>query len=334
MDKDTEKNVVLSVENITKIYKNHPDIIDRFVSIFTKKSKYYELSAVSDLSFKIYEGETLGIVGESGCGKSTIGRILAGVIEQSSGDYNFRGQDSATIKKDGATSLRIQMIMQDPASAMNPRKKVLDIIGEAPLYHKLVTKEDYRNYVNSYLEKTGLKGDMIDRYPHMFSGGQKQRINIARALALQPEFLICDESVAALDVSIQAQIINLLQDLKDRLNLTMVFISHDLSVVKYICNRTLIMYLGKAVEVGDTEEIFNDPYHPYTQILLETAPKIHDYNVEFKQIVGEIPSPINPPSGCHFHPRCPHAMQCCKEQAPPMLETNGRKVACFYVNKP
>jgi peptide/nickel transport system ATP-binding protein len=287
--------------------------------------------AVDDVSMSIDKGEVLGLVGESGCGKSTLGRMVAGIASPSGGKVLFNGQNIATLPPDKAkaASLKVQMIFQDPYASLNPRLRVADIVGEAPLVHGMVSRADYDDYLDAQLRQAGLDPAFKRRFPHQFSGGQRQRVGIARALAVQPEFLVCDEAVAALDVSIQAQILNLFMDLRARLNLTYLFISHDLGVVEHLSDRVAIMYLGRLVETAPTEEIFTRANHPYTQALLAEVPRIDSRKRRFTAPSGEIPSPLNPPSGCHFHPRCPHAMPRCSVEVPePRQIAPGHRSAC------
>ena len=276
-------------------------------------------------------GEVVGLVGESGCGKSTLGRVVAGVHEASDGELYFEGQalSAMTAEQRHAANLAVQMIFQDPMSSLNPRMCVLDIVGEAPRVHGMVSAAELEDYVAQTLLKVGLDPSYRSRYPHQFSGGQRARIGIARALAVQPRFLVCDESVAALDVSIQAQVLNLFMDLRKDLNLTYLFISHDLAVVRHISDRVVIMYLGRVVESAPVAQIFSAPRHPYTQALLANVPSILNRHQRFAPLKGEIPSPLNPPTGCHFHPRCPHAGPRCKSESPSLVETDtGHHTAC------
>jgi oligopeptide transport system ATP-binding protein len=296
------------------------------------------VKAVDGISFDIKKGETLGLVGESGCGKTTTGRCILQLENPTGGEIMFDGRDLNKLSKADMRPLRqrIQVIFQDPYSSLNPRMKIGEIISEPMMVHKVITDSGARDRrVRELLEKCGLPGKFADRYPHEMSGGQRQRVGIARALAVEPDFIICDEAVSALDVSIQAQVINLLEDLREEFGLTYLFISHDLSVVHHLCNRVAVMYLGNMVELAETEELFSNPMHPYTQALLEAVP-IPDPTVEqareHKIIKGEIPSPINPPSGCVFHPRCPIAVDSCKQTFPDFREVKpGHWVACSEV---
>ena len=286
--------------------------------------------AVDAVDLHVRRGEVLGLVGESGCGKSTLGRMIAGIHAPTAGQVMFEGRDIATLPAVSAkqAKLKIQMIFQDPYGSLNPRMRVADIVGEAPRVHRLIT-DDTDAYVDAQLQRAGLDPTYRRRYPHQFSGGQRQRIGIARALAVQPDFLVCDEAVAALDVSIQAQIINLFMDLREQLNLTYLFISHDLGVVEHISDRVAIMYLGRIVEEATTDDVFRRPNHPYTQALLAEVPRIETRRRIFSAIEGELPSPLNPPTGCHFHPRCPHAMPRCAAEMPPLREiAPGHRSAC------
>jgi len=287
--------------------------------------------AVDSVDLKVFPGEVVGLVGESGCGKSTLGRIVAGILKPSSGSVHYRGRDTTALHgaEARAATLAIQMIFQDPFASLNPRLRVRDIIGEAPLYHGLVERDALDRYVADTMRRVGLDPSLRRRYPHQFSGGQRQRIGIARALAVKPEFIVCDEAVAALDVSIQAQVLNLFMKLREEFNLTYLFISHDLGVVRHLSDRVAIMYLGRVVEEGPAEALFEQPNHPYTVALLAEIPRLDTRRRDFAPIKGEIPSPLNPPSGCHFHPRCPHAMERCRVEAPVLKEiAPGRRSAC------
>jgi len=287
--------------------------------------------AVDNVDLAIYAGEVVGLVGESGCGKSTLGRMVAGIMPPSDGKVLWQGKDITTLPPNEARAakLKVQMIFQDPYASLNPRLRVAEIVGEAPRVHGMIPRGEFDKYVDAQLRRAGLDPAYKRRYPHQFSGGQRQRIGIARALAVQPEFLVCDEAVAALDVSIQAQILNLFMDLRAELNLTYLFISHDLGVVEHLSDRVMIMYLGRIVEAAPAEEIFLRPNHPYTQALLAEVPRIDLRKREFTAISGEIPSPLAPPPGCHFHPRCPHVMPICRVVAPQLREVAaGHRSAC------
>jgi len=297
------------------------------------------LRAVDDVSLSIKAGETLGLVGESGCGKSTLGRLLLRLIEPTGGSIRFDGQE---ITRLGPHAMRphrraMQIVFQDPYGALNPRMMVEDIIMEPLLIHGAKPDAESRRLVGEMLKLVGLPARARDRFPHEFSGGQRQRVGIARALVLRPRFLVCDEPVSALDVSVQAQIVNLLQDLQKEMGLTYLFIAHDLSVVKHISDRVAVMYLGKVVEVADKRAIYTDPQHPYTQALIGAVPVLNPRargRGRRARITGDIPSALNPPSGCRFHTRCPHVMPICREQTPELLDTtSGHGVACHLMTQ-
>lgn len=323
--------------NVSKRFQQNTDFAERAAIALGAMSAPPVVHALDGVDFEIKRGEVVGLVGESGCGKSTLGRIMAGMLSPTEGAVLRFGEDIATLKgrKKREMRLRTQIIFQDPMSSLNPRRRVGDIIGEAPRFHGLSDKAGQAKLVSDLLETVGLQPDMAQRFPHQFSGGQRQRIGIARALAVNPDFLVCDESIAALDVSIQAQIINLFMELRERLNLTLLFISHDLSVVQHISNRVVIMYLGRVVESASVDQIFETPNHPYTRALLDEIPRIDRRNRRFSTIRGEIPSPINPPTGCHFHPRCPHAFDRCRVERPSLRSVqSGHKSACHLNDLP
>jgi oligopeptide/dipeptide ABC transporter ATP-binding protein len=300
--------------------------------VFGKTSSV--VHAVDDVSLVVHDRETMACVGESGCGKSTLGRLLIRLIEPTSGSVSFDGQD---ILKLGRKALRarkrdMQIIFQDPYASLDPRMKIEDIVGEPLETHGIAYGKKKREAVAELLSLVGLEASFARRYPHMFSGGQRQRIGIARAFALNPKFIVCDEPVSALDVSIQAQVINLLKDLQERKNLTYFFISHDLNVVRHISDSVVVMFLGKMVESGPTREVYAHPRHPYTMFLISASPvpDPHARVLEKPVLQGEIPSPVNPPSGCRFRTRCPYAKRVCAETEPPLVESGGRKVACHF----
>jgi len=290
------------------------------------------LKAVDDVSFELYKGEILGIVGESGCGKSTLGKTILRLHEKTDGEVLYRGKEIFSLHPDELKNMRqqMQMIFQDPFSSLNPRKNVYGILKQPFDIHKTVEKSKIFEEVEHLLEEVGLDPRYLKRYPHQFSGGQRQRIGIARALALKPEIIVCDEAVSALDVSIQAQILNLLLDLQEKYGLTYIFIAHDLSVVEFISTRIIVMYLGRIVEIADKRELVDKHVHPYTKALFKASPEIDTTKKGFQDIVlGDVPSPINQPSGCYFHPRCPLAEEKCKSSYPELKEIGPNHfVAC------
>lgn len=321
--------VLLEVKNLKKYFTAE-------TNFFGKPTKY--LKAVDGISFKLEKGKTLGIVGESGCGKSTMGRSLLRLYDGVQGEAYFKGQDILKLSNREFDKLRpnMQMIFQDPYASLSPRITVGEIIGESARQHKLVDKANFHEYVVKVMEMCGLQSHYFERYPHEFSGGQRQRICIARALALNPELVVCDEPVSALDVSIQAQVINMLIDLRKQLGLTYIFISHDLSVVKHISDDVGVMYLGNLVEYGTKKDIFTNTLHPYTKALFSAVP-VPNVHVKMNRIMlkGDIPSPVNPPSGCKFHTRCEHCMEICERIAPEYKEVEpGHFCACHLYNTP
>jgi len=321
---------MIELRRVTKRFEKTPDGATRLLRRIRKRPTAPIVRAVDCVDLVVRRGEVLGLVGESGCGKSTLGRMAAGILLPSEGQILYRGRDRATLDKAAAKQarLRVQMIFQDPYACLNPRLRVGEIVGEAPRVHGLI-EGGYEAYLDAQLRRAGLDPAYKRRYPHQFSGGQRQRIGIARALAVQPEFLVCDEAVAALDVSIQAQILNLFMDLRRELNLTYLFISHDLGVVEHLSDRVAIMYLGRIVEQADAEEVFARPNHPYTRALLAEVPRLDARARRFTAIAGEIPSALNPPAGCHFHPRCPHAFARCSAEVPALVEiAPGHRSAC------
>jgi len=323
---------LLELKGVSKRFVRPLDVAARIANLAGAGLQEEIVHAVDRVDLAIAEGEVVGLVGESGCGKSTLGRLAVGLLPLSEGERLWRGERLDAL--DGASArerqLKLQMIFQDPHASLNPRLRVVDIVGEAPVVHHVIARRQQIEYVGLQLNRVGLDPTLMRRFPHQFSGGQRARIGIARALAVKPEFLVCDESIAALDVSIQAQVLNLFMDLRVALNLTYLFISHDLGVVRHISDRVMIMYLGRIVESGPTAEIFAAPNHPYTQALLAEVGTLEPTKKTFVPIRGEIPSPLEPPSGCHFHPRCPHAMQRCREVAPEFKEiAPGRWSACY-----
>lgn len=303
------------------------------LSKFYKKKKIWgadqEIKALDSVSFKIKKGECLGIVGESGCGKSTLAKTLLGIENETSGMAKIDGKSRHELG-DREWHKKIQMVFQDPYSSLNPRMKAIELIAAPLMINEKITLKDARGRALQMLSKVGLRAEMAERYPHMLSGGQRQRIGIARALMLRPSILICDEPVSALDVSIQAQVLNLLMDLQDEFELTLLFISHDLHVIKHISHEILVMYLGSVAEFGSRDLLVNSPLHPYTQALLGSIPGAK--GIKLPPLEGELPSPLNPPSGCSFHKRCPKAQDSCKINTPAPLLKSGRIVSCDLVN--
>ncbi len=321
---------ILELVDVSKRFEPRLSLGDRIASKLGGQVEMRAVRAVTSVNLAIAKGETVGLVGESGCGKSTLGRMAAGIMKPSGGTVRL---DGATMMSPSGVKLttRVQTVFQDPFASLNPRIPIGDILAEGPVAHGIVTRPEAKAYVAEWLAHVGLDPDYAERYPHQFSGGQRQRVAIARALAMKPDVIVCDEPVASLDVSIQAQIINLLLKLKTELNLTYLFISHDLGVVRHICDRVAVMYLGKIVEIGETEALYGTPKHPYTQGLLDSVPKLvieDSDSADFKPIAGEIPSPLAPPSGCTFHTRCPHAGARCSSESPDLIAEGNRAVAC------
>jgi peptide/nickel transport system ATP-binding protein len=322
---------LIELRGVSRRFVRRLDLAEKIANKLGAHVDEQVVHAVDDVDLHVDPGEVLGLVGESGCGKSTLGRMVAGILPPSEGQILYRGRDLASLSGDDAraAALAVQMIFQDPFASLNPRMRVKDIIGEAPRYHGLVGRAEADRYVDETMRRVGLDPGYKRRYPHQFSGGQRQRIGIARALAVKPEFIVCDEAVAALDVSIQAQVLNLFMKLREELQLTYLFISHDLGVVRHLSDRVAIMYLGRVVEEGPSDALFEEPNHPYTVALLAEIPRLENRHRQFAPIKGEIPSPLAPPSGCHFHPRCPHAMERCRIEAPVLKEiAPGRRSAC------
>jgi len=317
-------------------------VTDSLAKYFPLRSGFFETSArfvraVDGVSLRVREGQTMGLVGESGCGKSTLGRLMLRLLDPTFGRVVFEGRDITQLSQRELRPLRrrMQIIFQDPYSSLNPRMTVREIVGEAIRIHKLAkTRDDEEARVVDLLEKVGLRGDALNRYPHEFSGGQRQRIGIARALAVEPRFIVCDEPTASLDVSIQAQIVNLLVELQETMGLSYLFVSHDLAVVQHVSHRVSVMYLGRIVEQAEAETLYAGPRHPYTHALLAAAPRPDPEHKRVRLVLeGDVPSPIDPPSGCAFHPRCPRAIRgTCDRETPPLAEAvagDGHKLACW-----
>lgn len=328
---ETKNGALLRVDNLVKHFPITQGIV--------VQRQVGAVHAVDGVSFEVYPGETLGLVGESGCGKSTTGRTVIQLFRPTSGSVHFDGVDLVNLKGEELRKMRrkMQMIFQDPYASLNPRMTVGEIIGEPLIVHKVASQKEVNERVENLLELVGLNAAFSTRYPHEFSGGQRQRIGVARALALQPLFIVCDEPISALDVSIQAQVVNLLEDLQKQFNLTYLFIAHDLSMVRHISNRIAVMYLGVIVELANRDELYLKPLHPYTQALLSAVPipdPIADSKRERVILKGDVPSPVNPPSGCRFRTRCPIAQDVCAESRPEFRELKpGHFVACFFAEK-
>ncbi|HEX2546638.1 MAG TPA: dipeptide ABC transporter ATP-binding protein [Ramlibacter sp.] len=324
---------LVQANDLAKTFDVSPPWLNRVI----ERKPRVLLHAVDGVSFSIQKGETLALVGESGCGKSTVARLLVGLYEPTRGGFQFDGQDAhAAFRTSEGRKLRrrIQMIFQDPYASLNPRWKVEDIVGEPLTEHAIVTERAaLKDRVGELLKSVGLSPLDMVKYPHQFSGGQRQRISIARALATDPEFLVCDEPTSALDVSVQAQVLNIMKDLQRKQGLTYLFISHNLAVVRHVSDQVGVMYLGRLVEVAGKHQLFGQPRHPYTRMLLDAIPKMHDTGRARTPVQGEVPNPLNPPTGCAFNPRCPHANERCRVERPALLEIQGIRVACHAVEE-
>ena len=323
---------LVEVDDLAKVFDVSAPWLNRVIE---GKPRQF-VHAVDGVSFSIQRGQTLALVGESGCGKSTVARLLVGLYAPTRGTVSFDGVDATAAFKSGtalALRRRMQMIFQDPYASLNPRWKVADIVGEPLHEHGLADKRELKGRVAQLLQSVGLAAADVDKFPHQFSGGQRQRISIARALATEPEFLVCDEPTSALDVSVQAQVLNIMKDLQRTRGLTYLFISHNLAVVRHVSDQVGVMYLGRLVELSDKAELFARPRHPYTRMLLDAIPDIHMTGRSRTPVQGEVPNPLAPPTGCSFHPRCPHANDRCKQERPPLQRLNGVMVACHAVEE-
>ncbi len=331
---DANAPPILSLRQVELRFVQPVDLAGRIANIFGAGLRTQVVHAVAGVDLEVRRGEVIGIVGESGCGKSTLGRIVSGILPPTSGEIYYNGAPVAGMSSTNrrAFELGVQMIFQNPYASLNPRMRVLEIIGEAPVAHGLVSRRDKAEYVAALMRQVGLDPAFAQRYPHQFSGGQRQRIGIARALALKPSVIVCDEAVAALDVSIQAQVLNLFTQLRRELDLTYLFISHNLGVVSHISDRVAIMYLGRVVEIAPTERVFDHANHPYTQALLKELPSLEAGRRDYQPIKGELPSPLDPPTGCTFHPRCPHAMARCKVERPELRMISPEHFSACHLN--
>jgi peptide/nickel transport system ATP-binding protein len=326
---------LLQLRRVQMHFAQPLDLASRAAALLKAHSpKAQTVHAVSGVDLDVTAGEVIGIVGESGCGKSTLGRMAAGILKPTAGAIHFRGREVTNLPRSERREyeLGVQMIFQDPYASLNPRMRVASIIGEAPVAHGLIARGEQADYAAELMRQVGLDPSYAQRYPHQFSGGQRQRIGIARALAIKPAAIVCDEAVAALDVSIQAQVLNLFQRLRQEFNLTYLFISHNLGVVSYISDRVAIMYLGRVVELAQTETIFSRANHPYTQALLKELPSLAPGRRLYRPIAGELPSPLAPPSGCAFHPRCPHAMPRCQTERPALRGVDAGHFSACHLN--
>lgn len=325
----------VEIQNLSKSFSAPTGLVERAANLLRRRpAAPKRVYAVNGVSLEIKPREIVGLVGESGCGKSTLGRMVAGILDPTEGELRFGGHP---LVHGGPHNVhrQVQMVFQNPYASLNQRMRILDVLTEAPIHHGLLKAQDARAHAAELLRSVGLDASYADRYPHQFSGGQRQRIAIARALAMRPKLVVCDEAVSALDVSVQAQILNLFLDLRDAQDLTYLFISHNLSVVEYLADRVAIMYLGRIVELADTKTLFTASRHPYTQALIADAPRLDAKAPEYRPIQGELPSPLKPPPGCTFHPRCPAALARCRSEVPPMVEiAPGHLSACHLNQQP
>jgi peptide/nickel transport system ATP-binding protein len=325
---------LVELRGVSKRFEKPLDLAGRLARRLGARAQDYTVHALDRIDLAVGSGEVVGLVGESGCGKSTLGRIVARILRPSEGERFWKGRPYREFESPAQRPerLAVQMIFQDPFASLNPRMRIVDIVGEAPVVHGLVEPGQRSGYVADMLERVGMDASLMRRFPHQFSGGQRSRIGIARALAVKPRFLVCDEAVAALDVSIQAQVLNLFIRLREELALTYLFISHDLGVIRHVSDRLVVMYLGRVVESGPTAEVYASPNHPYTAALIAEVPRVDARHRRFVPIKGEIPSPLAPPPGCHFHPRCPHAFARCREEVPRLREVASGRISACHLN--
>ncbi len=325
---------LIEARKVSKRFVRKPDIAARIAGLLGSPVKQAIVHALDRVDLSVAPGEVVGLVGESGSGKSTLGRIVAGLQDATEGEVLFEGNDRFKLDADARKRafLAVQMVFQDPMSSLNPRLRIADIIGEAPVFHGVVGRAEAESYVAEMMNTVGLNPSYAERYPHQFSGGQRARIGIARALAVKPRMIVADEAIAALDASIQAQVINLFMKLRADFDLAYLFISHDLGVVQHIADRVAILYLGRVVEFAAAEKVLATPNHPYSQALLANMPRVETGKHAFAPLEGEIPSPLDPPRGCHFHPRCPHVMPRCRDEVPPLKEIAPGWTSACHLN--
>jgi len=325
---------LLELRGVTKRFERKLDFAGRMARRLVARVSDEIVHALDHVDLAVREREVVGLVGESGCGKSTLGRIVARLLAPSEGERFWKGRPYVEFEpeRERRERLAVQMIFQDPYASLNPRMRILDVVGEAPVVHGIVPRAESEEYVAQVLQRVGLDATLMRRFPHQFSGGQRSRIGIARALAVKPRFLVCDEAVAALDVSIQAQVLNLFIRLREELALTYLFISHDLGVIRHVSDRVVVMYLGRVVESAPTAELYARPNHPYTEALMAEVPRVDARRRQYVPIRGEIPSPLAPPSGCHFHPRCPKAFDRCRGEAPRLKEVAPGHLSACHLN--